>query len=178
MQHNLQLYKVDMKYIRNLHKIDDKVLSVSPQTGKNNRIFIGIIIICGMQKYCIPLSSPKDKHRKMKNSMDFSKIEVQDRLLGVLNFNLMIPVEPEQLQPIDTIVHKRDRPNIKHYKKLCLQELEWCQTNCETIFNKANVLYKKYISGDSFSCRNRCVNFLKLENECRKYNAKIIKDSN
>lgn len=173
MQPNLQLYKVDMKYIRNLHKIDNKVLSVSPQTNKDNRIFIGIIIICGTQKYCIPLSSPKAKHKNMKNSMDFSKIEVQGQLLGVLNFNLMIPVELEQLQPLDTIIHKRDRANIKHYKKLCLKELAWCQTNCETIFNKANILYKKYISNDSFSCRNRCVNFPKLENECRKYNAKI-----
>ena len=73
MRTEFKLYKVDMKYIRNLHKIDDKVLSVSPQTGKDNRVFVGIIIICDVQKYCIPLSSPKEKHRKMKNSMDFSK---------------------------------------------------------------------------------------------------------
>ncbi len=47
MQTNFKLYKVDMKYIRNLHNIDDKVLSVSPQTGKDNRVFVGIVIICG-----------------------------------------------------------------------------------------------------------------------------------
>lgn len=34
MQSEFSLYKVDMKYIRNLHRIDDKVLLVSPQTGK------------------------------------------------------------------------------------------------------------------------------------------------
>ncbi len=72
MQTDFKLYKVDMKYIRNLHNIDDKVLSVSPQTGKDNRVFVGIVIICGIHKYCIPLSSPKEKHKKMKNSMDFS----------------------------------------------------------------------------------------------------------
>lgn len=33
----------------------------------------------------------------MKNSMDFSKIEVRGNLLGVLNFNLMILVEEKQL---------------------------------------------------------------------------------
>lgn len=86
MQTDFKLYKVDMKYIRNLHNIDDKVLSVSPQTGKDNRVFVGIVIICGIHKYCIPLSSPKEKHKKMKNSMDFSKIEINGRLLGVLNF--------------------------------------------------------------------------------------------
>jgi hypothetical protein len=89
MQRDFKLYKVDMKYIRNLHKIDDKVLSVSPQTGKENRAFIGIVMICGNHKYCIPLSSPKSKHQNMRNSMDFSKIEVDGKLLGVLNFNLM-----------------------------------------------------------------------------------------
>jgi len=29
----------------------------------------------------------------MKNSMDFPKIEVNEKLLGVLNFNLMMPIE-------------------------------------------------------------------------------------
>ena len=84
-----------MKYIRNLHNIDDKVLSVSPQAGKDNRVFIGIVVICGIHKYCIPLSSPKEKHKNMKNSMDFSKIEVNGNLLGVLNFNHMISIEEE-----------------------------------------------------------------------------------
>lgn len=92
MQTDFKLYKVDMKYIRNLHNIDDKVLSVSPQAGKDNRVFIGIVIVCGRHKYCIPLSSPKEKHKNMKNSIDFSKIEVNGKLLGVLNFNLMIPI--------------------------------------------------------------------------------------
>ena len=60
----------------------------------------------------------------MKNSMDFSKIEVNGKLLGVLNFNLMIPIEEEQLQLVDTTIFKRDKENIKYYKRLCVQELE------------------------------------------------------
>lgn len=30
-QERLNLYRIDMKYIRNLHNIDDRVSSVSPQ---------------------------------------------------------------------------------------------------------------------------------------------------
>ena len=167
---SFSLYKIDMKYIRNLHNIDDKVLSVSPQTGKDTRVFIGIVILCGGQKYCIPLSSPKEKHKKMKGKMDFSKIEVDGKLLGVLNFNLMIPVEEAQLQKLDIAIHKRDREAIKHYKELCQKELEWCEKNSEVICNKANMLYMKYKSGEDFSGRDRCLNFLKLEKECKKYN--------
>ncbi len=72
MQTDFKLYKVDMKYIRNLHNIDDKVLSVSPQAGKDNRVFIGIVIVRGSHKYGIPLSSPKEKHKNMKNSIKAS----------------------------------------------------------------------------------------------------------
>lgn len=35
-----------MKYIRNLHNIDDRVFSVSPQIGKDERPFLGVIIVC------------------------------------------------------------------------------------------------------------------------------------
>ena len=178
MQTDFQLYKVDMKYIRNLHNMDDKMLSVLPQAGKDNRVFIGIVVICGVHKYCIPLSSPKEKYKNMKKSMDFSKIEVNGKLLGVLNFNLMIPIEKEQLQLVDTTIFKRDRENIRYYKKLCTLELEWCQTNNEVICNKANVLYKKYLSNEPFAGRNRCLNFPKLEAECEKYNLKIKKGTN
>lgn len=67
MRTEFKLYKVDIKYIRNLHKIDDKVLSVSPQTGKDNRVFVGIVVVCGIRKYCIPLSSPKEKLFQVRN---------------------------------------------------------------------------------------------------------------
>lgn len=172
MQSEFNLYKVDMKYIRNLHNIDDKVLSVSPQTGKENRVFVGIVVVCGMHKYCIPLSSPKEKHKSMKNSMDFSKIEVDGKILGVLNFNLMIPIEEKQLQAIDVMIRKRDRENIKVYKRLCQQELKWCREHSEVVCNKANVLYKKYIAGEDFPGKERCLDFSKLELMCTKYNDK------
>ena len=178
MQTDFKLYKVDMKYIRNLHNIDEKVLSVSPQSGKENRVFVGILILCGTKKYCIPLSSPKEKHKHMRNSMDFSKIEVNGKLVGVLNFNLMIPIEEDFLQKIDITIHKRDREPIKHYKHLCQDELEWCRHNSETLCNKAAILYKKYTSLESFSGRERCLDFPRLEKECERFYQKTYQKSN
>ena len=86
------------------------MLSVSSQAGKDNRVFVGIVIICGAHRYCIPLSLPKEKHKKMKNFMDFSKIERNGKLLGVLNFNLMIPIEEKQLQLVDTTFYEKQSP--------------------------------------------------------------------
>ena len=38
-QKRLALYKIDLKYVRDLSKADDKVMSVSPQAGKSTRPF-------------------------------------------------------------------------------------------------------------------------------------------
>lgn len=73
-QERLNLYLVDMKYIRNLHRADDKVSSVSPQIGKQHRIYAGIIVLCNSRKYLIPLSHAVAKHTKMKPRADFDKI--------------------------------------------------------------------------------------------------------
>lgn len=52
-QKRLNLYLVSMKYIRALAKADEHVMSVSPQISKEKRPFIGIIVICGTEKYCV-----------------------------------------------------------------------------------------------------------------------------
>ena len=74
-QKRLSLYTVDMKLIRNYHNQgDDRVFSVSPQIGKKTRPFVGIVVICNEKQYCIPLSSPKAKHKSMKNDVDFHRV--------------------------------------------------------------------------------------------------------
>ncbi len=70
----LKLYQVEMKYVRNLHNADDRVESVSPQIGKANRVFIGVIVMQHGVKYCVPLSHPKDKHKRMANNAELQKI--------------------------------------------------------------------------------------------------------
>ena len=167
-----EVYWIDMKYIRNLHSIDDRIFSVSPQTGKEERPFLGIILICNKHKYCVPLSKPKNKHNNMRNSIDFKKIEVDGEVIGVLNFNLMIPVEEAQLNKIDTTMHKHDNADTKRKKKLLIKELKWCNEHERDLLNTARVLYQKYNSEDYFSAREQCIDFKRMEKECEKYNNK------
>ena len=68
----LRLYQIDMKYVRDLHNADDRVESVSPQIGKASRVFVGVVITHNNRKYCIPLSHPKEKHKKMSQPFHFS----------------------------------------------------------------------------------------------------------
>ena len=172
-QERLNLYRVDMKYIRNLHHADNRVSSVSPQIGKQQRVYIGVIVVCNSQKYLIPLSHPVEKHNKMNPKADFDKIiDKRGKLLSVLNYNLMIPVDDVQLLKVDLKVRENDTANERFYKQLCIDELSWCRKNADNIVNKANCLYKMCTEESNYKGKGRCLDFQKLEAVCHKYNKK------
>ena len=175
-QERLNLYRIDMKYIRNLHNIDNRVSSVSPQIGKNHRIYVGIVIICNKRKYLIPLSHPVEKHKKMSSRADFDKIvDKQGKLLGVLNYNLMIPVEEKQLIKVDLKNNRTDSASDRYYKQLCIDEINWCRKNADIIINKATCLYRFCVEDSNYKGKNRCLDFKQLEKECDKYNGNHYK---
>lgn len=78
MGERLKLYYVNLKYIRNLHSVDTHVPSISPQIGKQNRPFLGVVVMVNGSKYCIPLSSNSVKKNKdfdsMRENITFRKI--------------------------------------------------------------------------------------------------------
>ena len=138
-----------------------------PQSG-----YVGIVIICNKRKYLIPLSHPVEKHKKMRSKADFDKItDKHGKLLGVLNYNLMIPIEEQQLIKINLKIDKTDSVANKHYKQLCIDELTWCRKNSDIIINKARCLYELCTGKSNYKGKNRCLDFIKLEYACDKYNA-------
>ena len=170
-QSRLNLYTINLKYIRTIAKVDDNVMSISPQVGKSTRPFIGIIVMCNDRQYCVPLSSPKAKHSHMKNDVDFSKIfDPHGALVGVLNFNNMIPVRQDVITPLDIKIHTNDSPSTVHYKKLTMNQLTFCRQNHDAIIAKANKLYKMITDGKpSHLLRRRCCNFAALEQALDKF---------
>lgn len=54
----LNFYYIDLKYIRNLSNVDDNVMSISPQRGKQNRKNMekeagcGIVACDGVERGC------------------------------------------------------------------------------------------------------------------------------
>lgn len=109
----------------------------------------------------------------MRDKIDFKKIIHNGSLIGVLNFNLMIPVENAQIQRIDTKIRKHDNMDTRRKKELLVKELEWCNEHISDLSNTANVLYQKYITGENFAARKQCLDFKRMELECEKYNLKI-----
>ncbi len=173
-QERLNLYTVNMKYVRNLHNQgDDRVYSVSPQIGKEKRPFVGIVIICDDKEYCIPLSSLKEKHLKMKNDIDFHKIlDDKGKIIGVLDINNMIPVRKDLLKRVDISNKPSDLPETKRYKELVSNQLNYCRKNQDIIIKKANKLYKMTKKKNtSKQLKQRCLNWERLESILERFNA-------
>lgn len=158
-----------MKYMRNLAGIDSRVYSVSPQSGKASRPHIGIIVMCNMRKYCIPLTTPKAKHYQMADRIDFTKMVYEGEFIGAINFSRMIPVEISELRKVDIKIRKHDNNEVIRRKQRLLKTLAWCTLHEKDIINKANVLYNKYLSREFFKRREDCLDFPALERGCDKY---------
>lgn len=176
----LNLYTLDIKYVRDLSKVDDNVFSVSPQEHKENRPFVGIIVVCDDKDYCIPLTSPKAKHQKMKNDIDFSKIkDKNERIIGALNFNNMIPVNTSVIFSISIKANKNDTEKDKNYKELLNNQLDWCNDNIDNIIKKANKLYKMVTLTPEKNRKltRRCCDFKKLETVLEKYISRLSEHS-
>ena len=80
---SLILVRLDSKYCDYLRQFDKKV--PYNYDKKELRPFIGVLFEVNNCKYFAPLSSPKPKHKNMKNTLDFFKIK--DGELGAVNFN-------------------------------------------------------------------------------------------
>lgn len=110
MREKILLVTLNKKYIEFLYEIDKKV------SLKKNRIWIGVIFEINDFKYFDPMSSPKEKHIKMKEQIDFLKIN--DGKLGVINYNNMVPLINKKSYELINIEKQKD---IK-YKKLLIQQ--------------------------------------------------------
>lgn len=173
MSNRLHFYSVDMKYVRNLSKIDSRVFSVSPQVEKEKRPFVGLLVLINGRSYCAPLSSPKPKHNSMKNDYDFLRIkDKHNKLIGVINFNNMIPVDKSVIRLLNMKAMPTTTEADRAYKHLLNDQLDWCNDNKEKILKKAQTLYN-IVNNPSKSISSallkRCCDFKKLEAVLDKY---------
>lgn len=163
---NLKIVRIDSDYCDYLRKFDNRV--AYNKNEKELRPFIGILFKIGTIEYFAPLSSPKIKHKRMKNMLDFFKI--QDGELGAVNFNNMIPVTEKNYTIIDLNNEVLTISELQ-YQKLLKEQLSWLNANYYQVKNKSYRLYKLY-NNDKLSknIKNRCCNFKLLEEKCNEYN--------
>jgi len=167
---NFKIVKVDYKYCDYLRQFDNKV---SYNAGsKEMRPFVGILFIVNGCEYFAPLSSPKAKHVYMKNNIDVVKIDHGN--YGVVNFNNMIPVTPNNYELIDLNAAPKDTYELK-WHNLLKSQLLWLNKNIKNVKGKAYNLYNKYKNNKlDERIKSRCCNFILLEEKCKEYNSGVV----
>ena len=159
----LKFYEVDLDYLEYIKAFELKILDSSD--SKSSRKFIGIVLRIDNLDYIVPLTSPKEKHKKMKNNIDFIKID--KGVLGAINFNNMFPVPEESCFEKDISLEEDYK-----YKNLLINQISWCNenTNKEKIYRTAERLYKEItLKKENSRFWKRCCNFSLLEKVAKEY---------
>ena len=164
-------YVVDKEYIDELTKVDNKVGYV--EYGERLKLHVGILIQVNGYNYYVPISSPKPKHYKMANNLDFHKLigEADDFLYAVVNLNNMIPVPNncvtqlkynniEAFRRFSSEKEKNDYIYLLQIEKQIIDSIE------AALQKKAEKLYHKCINNPDSFLAKRCCDFKKLENVC------------
>lgn len=162
----LYFYTVSDDYIRYLSSYEKKICF---NKGKK-RPYIGIVFKVGYINYFAPFSSPKPKHIKMKDYIDYIKID--NGRLGVINFNNMIPIPLEVCRKVELKdVGKSE------YEMLLLNQYRWCNKpdNYNRIINTANKLYYRVINKTiNKAVLDRCCDYKLLEDKYFQYSQQEI----
>lgn len=163
---NLILVRLDSKYCDYLRQYDKLVPYNFDK--KKLRPFIGVLFEVNNCKYFAPLTSPKEKHKKMNTTLDFLKLD--NGKLGAIIFNNMLPVTNKNIIKLDLDKECLTKAEAK-YIKLLKEQIYWLNRNDEKLYNRSKKLYDKYVNGTlNKNIAKRCCNFILLEEKCREYN--------
>jgi len=132
MKNNIRIYEIKSEYIKYLSNYQEHIFDQAD--GKGNRKYIGIVLELKGVKYFAPLSSYKDKHKKMKEGVDFIKIKDY----AVINLNNMIPVPDNQIINID--INKEKNPNYKYLLQAESREVNRQKTESEKMLRLCIVI--------------------------------------
>ena len=166
MKNELKLVRIDTEYCNFLRQFDSRVPYNFNE--KELRPFIGVLFEVNGCSYFAPLSSPKPKHLKMKNKLDFLRID--NGKLGAINFNNMLPIQQNNIIMID-LEKQYVTKSEQNYQKLLKEQIYWLNRNDEKLFSRAEGLYLKYKENKlDMKIRERCCNFTLLEEKCMDYN--------
>lgn len=163
---NLKIYKVEDKYIRYLHSVDNKV-----QYNKNaKRPYVGVVFNFGGFKYFVPMESPKPNHTNIKSGKHI--LRLKNGQYGILGFNNMIPVHKDALISFDI----SKEPDEK-YRNLLKNQIQICNKMKADILDHAQKTYFAVVNGNEFLIKISC-DYKKLEKASKKYNPNYSSQKN
>lgn len=157
----IKIYEVNPRYIDYLIPYAPHLFQNKQPRQRNERIYIGIVLIVNGMNYFAPLSSFKTKHEKMKNGLDFIKIGDY----AVINLNNMFPVPNGEYTYVDIPMVKDSQ-----YRKLLMSEYRIIRKLQDKIMKNAAEVYKHKIKkGNTTALAKRCNDFSLLEDKSKRF---------
>lgn len=163
---------VDEEYLNYLRNNFESRIPYSNYGRDKYKPFFGELFTIGNMSYLTQISSPKNRHYSMKNSMDFIKIydlKSGTRLLGVVNLNYMFPVQTSSLIDLDYATinrHRTFKDDDEKSRYINLLKIELRQMNSIDIENKAKKVYQHKLTKPNSPVSLRCFDFKSLESAC------------
>lgn len=130
----LLFYEIDSAYIKYLATFEEHLFQNAKINQVHSRKYIGILFKIHNVDYFAPLSSFKDKHRRLSETIDFIKIGD----MAELNLNNILPVPQNAYHLFN--------PNFVtdlQYKNLLINEYRIIKQRTKTILQNAQTVYEK-----------------------------------
>lgn len=162
-------------YLNYLRKFESRI----PKTDYgNNKIkpFFGELMTIEDIVYVTQVSSPKERHQKLKQALDFYKLHNGNNFIAVVNLNFMFPVPKSEIKDlnyknIDNYVNFPSKTYKNNYIALLKTELKII--NQFDLHSAAQKLYDLKSSDPHNKISQRCLDFKLLESYALSYQKEL-----
>ena len=164
---------ISEEYLSHLRSVEPHI--PNSEYGKYKfKPFFGVLFERNGLYYVTQVSSVKDRHRKMKQSMDFLKIHEKktNKLIAVINLNYMFPVPKSEFKYLEyneidayrEFSSEKEKSQYIHFLKKEIKLIN--ELNAEIAAKKLYDLKNRYPEN---VIAERCIEFKELEKSAREY---------
>ena len=151
-----KFYEVDKEYVKFLQRHEGKIPNISYDT--NDKFVCGVLFDINGMKYFAPISS----FTKQQKTNVLIK-SASGKIISSVRLSFMFPI-PEQLVRVKDFSKEEYR-----YKRLLMEELDFCNKNSHKIVKKALYIYKTVKNGSDALLKKICCDFDRLESVFSQY---------
>lgn len=151
-----KFYEVDKEYVKFLQRHEGKIPNISYDT--NDKFVCGVLFDINGMKYFAPISS-FTKQQKTNVLIKSSS----GKIISSVRLSFMFPI-PDQLVRVKDFSKEEYR-----YKRLLMEELDFCNKNSHKIVKKALYIYQTVKDGSDALLKKNCCDFDRLESVYTQY---------